>query len=278
MRALSMTKSLVMLAAAVAACPGSGAGQLRPLEPMAWEVFDTGRSLAATVGVGGYQEQRASLAGTEGRLLELPNFQLTWRSARIAVEASGTPLRFFEDRARFAEAFGGALDQTGPHRHDSGDYRLATAVRLTPTHWSRTTAVVRFGTRLPTTNNREGLDRDQTDFFGLVGGRLRTSRLRLAAETGVGIYGTRYVNFEQSDLWLYSASAELPLGALTPMASLLGQMDWSSGAQLRGNEDLSELRVGARLGSGLWLQAQLVKGLATFSPGWGAQLSVGVVR
>lgn len=271
-------RTALMLMAVGACFPASGSAQLRPLEPMAWEVFDSGRSLAATLGVGAYQDQRASLAGTEGRLLELPNFQLTWRNDRIAVEASGTPLRLFEDRSRFAEAFGGALDQAGPHRRDSGDYRLGTAVRLSPSRWKRATAVVRFGTRLPTPNNREGLDRDQTDFFGVVGARIRSPRLRLAAETGVGINGTRYPNFEQSDLWLYSAGADLPLGLVTPMASVLGQMDWSAGPPLRGNEDLSELRFGARIGSGRWLQAQAVKGLAAFSAKWGAQLSVGMAR
>jgi hypothetical protein len=269
---------IAVLVGAVLSCPRLGAAQLRPLEPMAWEVFDGGRTLAATLGAGVHRDQRASLAGTQGRLVELANFQVTWRNDRIALEASGTPLRLLEDQTRFAEAFGGALDQTGPHRHDSGDYRLATAVLLTPPSWRRAAGIVRFGTRLPTTNNREGLDRDQTDFFGLVGARLRAPHLRVAAETGVGIYGTRYPNFEQSDLWIYAASAELPLGKVTPMASLLGQMDWSSGAQLRGNEDLSELRAGVRVGSAYWVQAQVVKGLATFSPSTGVLLSVGRSR
>lgn len=251
--------------------------QLRPLEPLAWEVFDAGRSVGAWAGVGVHAEQRASLAGTAGRLVEAGNFQATWRSGRVALEAAGTVYRLLEDQERFAPAFGGALDREGPRRSDSGDYRLLTTVLLTPPD-RPAAAALRFGTRLPTTDNRVGLDRDQTDFFGLLAGRAPLGPLRLAGESGVGIYGTRYPAFEQSDLWIYAASAELPAGALTASATVLGQMDWSAGEPLRGNEDLAELRLGARWGRSLWVQAHFVRGLTAFSPRAGALLSAGATR
>ena len=271
------TGLFALIAVAVAGVTPASA-QLRPLQPLAWEVFDAGRSTSGWVGMGVHREQRASLAGTEGRLAEAGNFQGTWRSGRVAVEAAGTVYRFLRDEERFAPAFGGALDEEGPDRSDSGDYRLLTTVLLTPPDRHGPAAALRFGTRLPTTNNRVGLDRDQTDFFGLVAGRAPLGPLRLAAETGVGIYGTRYADFEQSDLWIYAASAELPAGALTASAALLGQMDLSAGEPLRGNEDLAELRAGLRLGRARWLQAQLVRGLTPFSPSLGVLLSAGVTR
>jgi hypothetical protein len=262
---------------AAAACWAAPAGaQLRPLEPTQWEVFEPGSVVALTAGGGVHWKQRAALAGTTGRLVELGNFQATWRSGRIAVEGAGTAYRFFRDESRFAPAFGGARDENGPDRHDVGDYRLATTILLTPPAQAAA-AVLRFGVRIPTTTNTVGIDRDQTDFFALVGGRVKAIRLRLTGETGVGVYGTRYPNFEQSDVLVYSLAAELPFGMVTPSVALLGQKDGTS-AILRGNEDLSELRLGIRVGARRWAQAQLVKGLATFSPRAGVLLAAGLAR
>jgi hypothetical protein len=263
-----------LLASACAAAPL--AGQLRPLEPTQWEVFDGAKTVAVAAGFGVHWDQRASLAGTEGRLVELGNFQGTWRSGRIAVEGAGTPYRFFRDERRFAPAFGGALDSSGPDRHDVGDYRLATTVLLTPPGCPAA-GVLRFGVRIPTTTNGVGIDRDATDFFALLGGRLDHGPLRLTAESGVGVYGTRYVDFEQSDVLVYSLGAEVRAGPVTPTVALLGQKDGTS-KEVRGNEDLSEVRLGVRAGERYWVQAQLVKGLATFSPATGLLVSAGLSR
>jgi hypothetical protein len=266
-------ESILLLPALLVAAPLQA--QLHPLEPLQWEVFERDRVVAASFGFGLFADQRASLAGTEGSLVEAGNFQATWRHGRIALEAGGTVRRFFHDRSRFADPFGGALDEHGPRRADSGDYRAATAIQVTPLHWERALGIVRFGTRLPTTNNRVGLDRDQTDFFAVAGARAATEAVRFAAEAGVGIYGTRYPHFEQSDLLIYSLRSELPLGPATPRLAALGQMDLSSGPPLRGNEDLAEIRIGARLHLPVWFDLELVRGLTTFSPGTGLLVSVG---
>ena len=60
-------------------------------------------------------------------------------------------------------------------------------------------------------------------------------------------------------------------------AVIVGHQD-GHGWEVRGNEDLSELRVGVRVGRSRWVQAQFVKGLATFSPAAGLLLSAGVSR
>ncbi len=266
------------LAALAAVRPGApAAAQLRPIEPAAWDVFEPGRVLAATAGVGVHERQRAALAGTEGRLLELGNFQLAWRSGRIAVEASGTALRVFADETSFAPPGEGVSDVGGENRTDAGDYRISTSVLLTPPG-ARAQAMVRFGTRLPTSDNTVGLDRDRTDFFALAGGRVRGGRLRLAGEAGVGIFGTRNESHEQSDALVYSLSAEYAVGPMTPALLLLGHADPFDAWTPRGNEDLTELRAGARVGGRYWLQAQWVKGLMEYSPGAGVLVSAGVSR
>ncbi len=266
----------VALAAALALLSVAPArAQLRPLDPAEWRVWE-GRTLVAGAGGGAFTRQRASLAGTEGRLLEAGNFSFSWRTGRVALEGGGTVQRFFRVEERFAAPHGGARPVESGGLHDAGDYRIATVVRLTPEN-AGALAVLRFGTRLPTTDNRVGLDRDQTDFFAMLGGRMGRGALRVSAETGVSINGTRDPGFEQSDVWVYLLRVERA-GALTPSLTLTGHEDGLPRRTIRGNEDLGEVRLGLRAGRRRWVEAALVKGYTPFSPGVGVIVQAGVER
>lgn len=264
-----ITAGTVALAAA-----GPAHAQLRPLEPTDWRAFTAASLVMFEVGGGAFQDQRASLAGSEGRLLEVGNFRATWRTGRVVLEAAGTGQRFFREDSRFAEPEP-FVETAGRHRHDSGDYRVATIVRVTGDR-SPILGVVRFGARLPTTDNKTGLDRDATDFFALLGGSVARGSGSLSAEGGVSINGTRVPTFEQSDVFTYAARAEYSLGAFTPSLQLVGQMDGLKDRTVRGNEDLGEVRVGLRAGERRWLRAELVAGYTAFSPRTGILLTVGM--
>lgn len=255
--------------------PAATAAQLRPLDPIPVEAFDpVAPDAAVQLGFGVFADQRASLAGTTGTLVEIGNFRGIWRTGRVALEIGGTMLRHFEDEAVFAPPHEEVDPDAGPRRRDAGDYRIATAVRLTPQHWPAA-GFVRFGTRLPTTDNTVGLDRDRTDFFASLGAHARPGRWRLGLETGLGIFGTRHVRLEQSDVLTYAASAAYDLGPFTPAAVVLGHADGMPGSNIRGSEELAELRLGARAGARLWASAHWVAGLTDFSPGSGLLVTAG---
>ena len=249
-------------------------GQLRPLEPFFWDAF-SGAPLRVSARVAWLDDQPASLAGTVGRLIEIGEVRLLVRTGAVVLEFAGTPQRLFQDQRVFALPTGGAL--TPPvdgERHDAGDYRVATAVRFTRAD-ARWLAALRFGTRLPTTDNRVGLDRDQTDFFALAGAQYRHSRLRVSAELGGGINGTRSHTFEQSDVLVYTAALEYAGELVSPRLVVVRQDDLSTRI-LRGNEDLAELRASVRVGVRRWLEAGAVYGLREFSPHSGFWLGGGV--
>jgi hypothetical protein len=269
-----------LLAAALSLGASEAAAQLRPLEPVEWRVFQPGRTLLAEVGGSYLRGQRASLAGTQGDLVEAGSFRVAWRSGRVALEGAGTLQRFFRDRSRFATAdpLGDVRPVSGNRRHDSGDYRVQTVVRLTPDAW-RSVAALRFGTRLPTTDNMTGLDRDATDFFFTLGGRAGRGPLAFAGEAGLGIFGTRQPRFEQDDVLLYSASAEWTVWkALAPSLAFVGQKHGSGHREVRGNEDLGEARLGLRAGTRRWVRVQAVHGYERTSPRTGVIATVGVAR
>jgi hypothetical protein len=248
--------------------------QLRPLDPAEWRAFTEAPAVLVEVGAGFFDGQRASLAGTEGSLVEAGNFRAVWRTGRVVLEASGTVRRVFEDEERFAEA-DPEVTEAGPDRGDSGDYRVSTLVRLTPDR-SRALAILRFGTRIPTTDNRVGLDRDATDFFALVGGRVARGGASLAAEAGVSINTTRRPDFEQDDLLLYIVRAEYDRLPFVPSLTVTGQQVGSAHREIRGNESLGEARLGVRLGRRRWVRVEGVAGLTGFSPDTGILVAAGI--
>lgn len=268
---MMLTKLFVIVGLMVCATPASA--QLRPLDPVDFHAFK-GAPVRAKVGIAAYSDQHASLAGTRGTLWEIGNVRVAIRTGRMIMEMSGTLQRLFEDKEVIAEPYGDA--RTPPadgKRHDAGDYRVSSILRLTSTQ-SRTLATLRFGTRLPTTDNRVGLDRDMTDFFATLGAHRAFGRMEIGAEAGLSINGTRKTTYEQSDVLVYALSAELRGDRITPTIVVLGQQDFQEFA-VRGNEDLAELRAGVRIGERRWLKATWVRGLANSSPSNGAQLSFG---
>lgn len=247
--------------------------QLRPLDPVDVRWF-SGSAVHAQAGGAVLPEQYASLAGVRGRLWELGDFRVAIRTGRMIMELGGTVQRVFEDREVIAQPFGDA--RTPPAdgtRHDAGDYRVAAILRLSG-DTSRTMTTLRFGTRLPTTDNRVGLDRDMTDFFATLAAHRRIQNVALSAEAGVSINGTREPTYEQSDVLVYAVSARLDGPVVAPFVVLLGQQDFHDWA-IRGNEDLAEIRAGIRTAGRRWLQAAWIHGLSDVSPRHGFQIRVG---
>ncbi len=258
----------------VALSGGSAAAQLRPLDPFDWRMLDGGRTVSAEVGGGWMRDQRASLAGTEGRLVEAGTFRALWRTGRVVLEAGGTVRRIFDEKRAFAPPEPFVQPDDDGERSDAGDYRVATAVRLTR-EGAPLAAVVRFGARLPTTDNEVGLDRDATDFFATLGGRIARGPVLVGAEAGVGIFGTRDPEFEQDDLLVYAVRAEYDAGIVVPTLTVAGQQVGSGHEEIRGNESLGEVRLGLRTNGRWFVRAEYVAGYTDFSPSGGVLVSAG---
>jgi hypothetical protein len=273
MAGLRPTRAAAVLLALFAAAPAGA--QLRPLEPLEWRTFDERPSVSAQIGGGWLRGQRASLAGTEGTLIEAGNWRAFWRTGRVVLEAGGTVQRFFDEERRFAAAEPEVRPANDGKRRDAGDYRILTAVRLTPER-ARVQAALRFGTRLPTTDNTTGLDRDATDFFATLAARLRRGPAHVQAEAGVGILGTRRQRFEQDDLLIYSFRAETAFGPVRPRLTVVGQQVGAGHREIRGNESLGEVRLGFRSAGRRWVQAEAVRGYTPFSPRFGILLFAGM--
>jgi hypothetical protein len=263
-----------VLALLVFGClPRPGAAQLRPLDPMGWPTFEQPGG-TFVVGAGFYTGQRVSLAGVEGRLAELGAFQVTWAYERVAVRLGGTLFRLFDDQHVFAEPYGDARPPDGTTRRDAGDIRVSTIIRLTAEE-ARVGVAFRFGTRLPTTDNREGLGRDQADFFATLGVHFHEGPMAVSIEGGAGVNGTREVRHEQVDPILFAASFIYEGGLVRPLVELTGQHDPRSSRDRRGNENIGDVRVGALIGGDRWIKITGARGWTSFSPDFGLSVLFG---
>ncbi len=254
--------------------PATVMGQLRPLEQSDWSLIGGRPALSARIGAARLLDQRASLAGTKGDLWDLGTFAVAWQTGRVVIEAGGTPQRLFRETSRFDEPYAGAEPDSDGRRNDSGDYRISTSVRLTPRHWP-VVAALRFGTRLPTTDNTTGLERDAVDFFSTIGAATTLTAVAISGELGLGIHTTREQAFEQEDVLLYSIHIEVARFRLVPSVTILGQRHGTGHAEIRGAEDLGEARLGLRIGRRRWLRIEAVRGYETFSPESGVIVTLG---
>lgn len=267
-----------LLPGALLASPGGArpaTAQLRPLDPMDWRAFDPGTRVLGQLGGGILFHQRASIGQIAGRLIETPAAILSWTTGddgRVALRAVIHPLRVL----RVDSSFGAPLPNTSQLASpivDAGDNALETVLRLAP---ARATAgsllAVRWGVRLSTHNERKGMDRHKTDFYATLGGRAVRGDLTLGGEAGLGVYGTQAPGYDKALPFLYDASLRWRHGPVEPSLALVGQ---AAPRQIRGNENLAELRAGLRLGRARFLEATLLRGLTRYGPRWGLAFWVG---
>ncbi len=233
----------------LATAPGARA-QLRPLEPVDWRWIDVPARVYASIGASVLEDQRASLLGAEGELSEEGIFTVAVRVSNVLLEFGGTPvLRFDPDRV-FAAPTGGANPPTGSTINTAGQFRAATIVPLCPNPEQRAfAAALRFGTQLPTTDNRSGLERDRQDFFATLSSRWRSERVALSAELGVGINGTRDDVREQSDVLEYALRARGGLGRVGSVP-LEGTVTWLG--QADGRTGTPDSREREAVGAAVW--------------------------
>jgi hypothetical protein len=263
--------AFLLLSILASATPASA--QLRPLDPLDWRIFEGDNQLMLALGAGVLWDQPLPLAGSRGTLQELGTYRVLWRSGRVGLDLSGVAFWQLREDSITGPPAPGVEPAANGVRRDPGPVVASTLVRLSPEQWP-TTVLVRFGTRIPTTSDESGLERDRTDFFALAGVRWRRGAWALAGEGGVGINGARLADYPQSDALLYAGSLLHERGALGGFVAVTGQRDGLPGSIL-GNEDKSELRLGLRVGRRYWLQTTWVRGLTDASPGRGVLLLAG---
>ena len=163
--------------------------------------------------------------------------------------------------------------------NDTGDFTLATKIKLRNESRRAPSLGFRFGMELPNSNEARGIGLNQTNAFGvlLFGKKFgHDGRLNTFGNLGIGIISAPLERFTQNDMLLYGAAGIFRLNRHVNIAGEInGRANTRGGSAPLGTEALSEARLGVQVrGAGLRFDFAGIKGLSEFSPRSGVTFGV----
>ncbi len=169
--------------------------------------------------------------------------------------------------------------QPGGSTNDTGDFTLATKIKLRNETRHAPSLGFRFGVELPNSDETRGIGVNQTNAFGmiLVGKKFgRDGRLNTFGNLGIGILTAPTEFFTQNDVLLYGLAGIYRLNnQINVVGEINGRANTRSGRAPLGTEPLSEARLGVQVkASGLRFDFAGIGGLTDFSPRSGVTFGV----
>jgi hypothetical protein len=168
---------------------------------------------------------------------------------------------------------------TNGSTNDTGDFRLATKIKIRNETRRGPSLGFRFGVDLPNSNEGRGIGVNQTNAFGtiLVGKKFgEDDRLNLFGNLGIGILTAPTEPFTQNDVLLYGVAGIYRINRQINLAGEInGRANTRSGRAPLGTESLSEARLGLQVkATGLRFDFAGIAGLNDFSPRTGLTFGV----
>ncbi|MGH9902210.1 MAG: hypothetical protein ACRD68_10430 [Pyrinomonadaceae bacterium] len=163
--------------------------------------------------------------------------------------------------------------------NDTGDFTLATKIKLRSESRRGPSLGFRFGVQLPNSSEGRGIGVNQTNAFGTVlfGKKFgRDGRLNTFGNLGLGIFSAPTESFTQNDMLLYGFAGILRLNRQFSLAGEInGRANTRGGRAPLGTEPLSEARLGLQVrATGLRFDFAGIAGLTDFSPRSGITFGV----
>ncbi|MET0647913.1 MAG: hypothetical protein ABW208_14955 [Pyrinomonadaceae bacterium] len=269
--ACALALALVLSAAAQA--------QQRPLITEDVDVLEPG-SLRVEVGIDFMQDAKFPVSGLTGDLTRVGVIGVhVGLSPNVEFSIEGVAQNFLSINTRGASAvplgFGPGENST----NDTGDFRLATKIKLRNETRRGPSLGFKFGVELPNSNETRGIGINQTNAFGmvLVGKKFgHEGRLSTFGNLGLGIYTAPTRLFTQNDMLLYGLGGLFRINKTVNLAAEVnGRANTRGSAAPLGTESQSELRLGLQVkAAGLRFDAAGIKGLTEFSPRSGVTFGV----
>ena len=273
------TARLLLALAFALALAASASAQQRPLITEDVDVLPPG-SLRIEAGLDFLQGAKFPVSGLTGDLTRVGVIGVhVGLSPNVEVSIEGVAQNFLSINTRGASAvplgFGPGENST----NDTGDFRLATKIKLRNETRRGPSLGFRFGVELPNSNETRGIGINQTNAFGmvLVGKKFgHEGRLNTFANLGLGIYTAPTRLFTQNDMLLYGLGGLFRVNKTVNLAAEVnGRANTRGGAAPLGTESQGEFRLGLQVkAAGLRFDAAGIKGLTDFSPRSGVTFGV----
>jgi hypothetical protein len=275
----TLRRALLALFFALLAVSAARAQQ-RPLLTEDVDVLEPG-SLRIEVGIDFLQDAKFPVSGLTGDLTRVGVIGVNiGLSPNVELQIEGVAQNFLSINRRSANpAVPPTLDPTANSTNDTGDFTLATKIKIRGETRRGPSLGFRFGVELPNSNEARGIGLNQTNAFGaiLVGKKFgRDGRLNTFGNLGLGILSAPTERFTQNDVLLYGLAGVFRLNRDVNLAAEInGRANVRGGDAPLGTESLSEFRLGVQVrAAGLRFDAAGVKGLTDFSPRTGVTFGV----
>jgi hypothetical protein len=205
-----MTFRAVLLFIAAALCTAAEA-QDRPLKTVEAETVPAG-TLRAEVGFDFLQDVGFPLSGLRGDETSVGVVDLRMGVGRIAeIEVQGSIQNFLDVKSQ-GTSFVPNLSLTGVNStHDTGDFTLATKVRLLKNDGLRPALAFKFGFVMPNSNQARGIGTNTTNVFAMIALQEQIRKLSVFGNLGIEILQAPNALFTQNDVLIYGGAFKYPI-------------------------------------------------------------------
>ncbi len=210
------------------------------------------------------QDKNYPLSGLNGDLTRLGVINLTFGLApNVEFETGGVIHNFLSINRQYQPSQVPLQLSTGTNStHDTGDFYLATKIKLRNESRRAPAVGFRFGAELPNSNQARGIGLNQTNFFATILAGKSYGRLRVYGNLGLGILTAPIDPFAQNDVLLYGLAATYRYNErLTLLGEVNGRYSTRKNAPI-GTESDGAARLGARIrAAGLFWDFAGIRGL-----------------
>lgn len=237
--------------------------QQRPLVTEDVEIVKPG-SVRFEFGFDFQQDRNFPLSGLNGDLTRLGVVALTFGLApNVEFETGGVLQNYLSINRQYRPSpIPLRLSQGTNSTHDTGDFYLATKIKIRPETRRAPAVGFRFGAEMPNSNQTRGIGVNQTNFFATALAGKHIGKFHVFGNLGLGILTAPIDPFTQNDVLLYGLAVAYQHN---PNLAIVGEVNGRYSTRTnapRGTESDGAARLGARFrAAGLMWDVAGIRGI-----------------
>ncbi|HKO96631.1 MAG TPA: hypothetical protein VJU86_06555 [Pyrinomonadaceae bacterium] len=276
---IKLGQKMLLVSAFVLATFSIAHAQQRPLLTEDVDIIPPG-SIRIETGLDFLQGAKFPASGLTGDLTRVGVIGINIGFApNIEFQIEGVAQNFLSINSRVPSAIPLELAAGANSANDTGDFTLATKIKLRSETKKGPSLGFRFGVQLPNSSQARGIGLNQTNAFGsiLVGKKFgRDGRFNTFGNLGIAILTAPTQLFTQNDVLTYGAAGIFRINKQFSIAGEVnGRANTRPGDGPLGTESQAEARLGMQVrASGLRFDFAGIKGLTRFTHNSGVTVGV----
>ena len=274
-----LLRKLLLVTLAIVAVATFTNAQQRPLITEDVDIIPPG-TLRIEAGIDFLQGSKYPVSGLTGDLTRVGVIGVNvGLSPNVEFQIEGVAQNFLSVNSRGASAIPLTLAPGVNSVNDTGDFTLATKIKLRAESPHGPSLGFRFGVQLPNSNQSRGIGLNQTNAFGsiLVGKKFgHDGRFNTFGNLGIAILTAPTTLFTQNDVITYGLAGIFRVNKQFSVAGEVnGRANTRPGDGPLGTESQAEARLGMQIrASGLRFDFAGIKGLTNFTHNSGVTIGV----